>query len=297
MGISTRLYILEPDGALKRIPMRVVNGLVFGADAVPAYAGTSQRIVQVLIENEDGRPVQILDVTGSIWSFDADGKVDRSLRRAADKFFDAAYAEKAQDQAGRIVSLVPELKRRELEARYRWAVTQEIVDRIAADIWPGIYGPAPEIASVKGKALRRPPLSWQARDTLLEIGKNLDEIDRELLYLSEPGLRGLAFEAERTATTEHEALWRGVAGHARHRRAVLAAHRTGRGDWYAVVTSLRREQGRERVIDVADVRVNTQKEAIAAGARLMAEKAHWLGPDVRLSVVIVSALERRAAEG
>ena len=59
MPISTRLYVLEPDGALKRIPMRVVNGLVFGADSVPAYAGTSQRIVQVLVDNEDGRPVRL----------------------------------------------------------------------------------------------------------------------------------------------------------------------------------------------------------------------------------------------
>ena len=295
MGISSRLYILEPDGALKRVPMRVVNGLVFGADAVPAYAGSSQRVIQVLLENEDGRPVRILYVTGSIWAFDAAGKVDRRLRRAAGEWFDVAFAEKSQD-GGRVVSLVPELKRRELEARTRWTVTQDIVDRIAADIWPGIYGPAPEVGSVKGKAPRRPPLSWQARDTLLAIGKNLDEVNHELLFLSEPGLRGLAFEAERTATIEHAALWRGVAAHARRQRAILAAHRTGRGEWVAVVTSLRREQGRERVIDVVDARAKTQKEAIAAGAKLMAEKAHWLGPNVRLTVAIVSALEWRVVE-
>ena len=36
----------------------------------------------------------------------------------------------------------------------------------------------------------------------------------------------------------------------------------------------------------------TDRYAIAAGARLMADKAHWLAPDVRLSVAIVSALER-----
>ena len=154
-------------------------------------------------------------------------KVGRSLRRAAGEFFDAAYSRPDPDPAGRIVSLVPELKRRELEARYRWSVTQAIVDRIAADLWPGIYGPAPEVGSVKGKAPRRPPLPWQARDTLLRMGRHLDEIDRELLFLSEPSLRGLAFEAERTATTEHEALWRGIAGHARRQRAILTAHRTG----------------------------------------------------------------------
>ena len=63
-----------------------------------------------------------------------------------------------KDPAGRVVSLVPELKRRELEAKHRWSVTQDIVDPIAADIWPGVFGPAPEGGSVKGTAPRRPPL-------------------------------------------------------------------------------------------------------------------------------------------
>ena len=51
------------------------------------------------------------------------------------------------------------------------------------------------------------------------------------------------------------------------------------------------------MIDVADVHAKTQAEAIAAGAGLMAEKAHRLGPEVRLSVAIVSATEWRVVEG
>ena len=63
-----------------------------------------------------------------------------------------------------------------------------------------------------------------------------------------------------------------------------------------MVTSFCREQGRERVIDIADIRAKTQREAVAAGARLMAEKTHWLGSEVRLSVAIVSALEWRTVQ-
>ena len=65
-------------------------------------------------------------------------------------------------------------------------------------------------------------------------------------------------------------------------KRLASAHRTGRGEWYAVLTSFRREQGRERVIDVVDVKAKTQAEAIAAVAKLVAERANWLGPDMRL---------------
>ena len=58
------------------------------------------------------------------------------------------------------------------------------------------------------------------------------------MSLSEAGLRGFAFEAERHGSYEDEALWQGIAGHARRRRAILAARRTGRGEWYAVVRAV-----------------------------------------------------------
>ena len=50
------------------------------------------------------------------------------------------------------------------------------------------------------------------------------------------------------------------------------------------------------MIDVADVKARTQAEAIAAGATLMADEAHWLAPDVRLSAASVSVLDWRAVE-
>ena len=85
--------------------------------------------------------------------------------------------------------------------------------------------------------------------------------------------------------------------HARRRRAILAARRTGRGEWYAVVTAFRREDEHvERVIAEAHARAGSQREAVEAGRRLVAEKANWLGPDTRLHVVIYSALEWQPAE-
>ncbi len=64
MGISVRLYVFEESGAIKHVPQRVSYGLPFGEDAIPEYAGTRQRVAQVVLDNENGKPVRILDATG-----------------------------------------------------------------------------------------------------------------------------------------------------------------------------------------------------------------------------------------
>ena len=298
MGLSTRYYILQEDGALRRVARRVVEGLTFGTDAIPEYTGTRQRVAHVLVESEGGKPVRILDVTGSFWTFDAEGRIDVALRHAGTEWMNYAFSPASRRRTtGRVVDLVPELKRRELEARHRWSVTQDDVDRIAADIWPGVHGPASDITAVKGKAPRRPPLSWAAKDALIAIAPKLAGIDDQVTSLTEAGLRGFAFEAERHGSYEDAWLWMGVAEHARRRRAILAARRTGRGEWYAVVRAV--EDGayrRERVVAQAHAKAASQREAVEAGRRLATEKADWLGPDTRLHVVIVSALEWQPEE-
>jgi hypothetical protein len=54
--------------------------LAFGEDAIPEYAGTKQRIAEVIVENDGRKPVRILDAKGSYWDFDEEGKIHRSLQ-------------------------------------------------------------------------------------------------------------------------------------------------------------------------------------------------------------------------
>ena len=61
MAISSRLYIFDEGGAIKRVPRRIQDALVFGKDAIPEYASTRQRIAQVLVENENGKPTRVID--------------------------------------------------------------------------------------------------------------------------------------------------------------------------------------------------------------------------------------------
>lgn len=64
MGRTIRHFLFTDDGKIWRIPRRIVEALIFGKDAIPAYAGTTQRVLEVLIENEDGKPALIESATG-----------------------------------------------------------------------------------------------------------------------------------------------------------------------------------------------------------------------------------------
>ena len=298
MGISARFYLFPDDGSLRRIPKRISNELPHGNDAIPEYGNTRQRVAQVIVESDDGKPVRILDARGFHWTFDAEGRIDEDLRRSLGEHmdvFDAAERGKRM----RVVDLVPEIKKRELKARHEWTLTAEDLDRIAADIWPGVHGPAPEVTTVKGKAPRKPPLTHEGRWALERIQSHLNSVKTELGMLSERALKGLAFEAVRTGTWEDEALWTGVANEARRLEAVRAAHRTGKGEWYAVVELARAHRDLSHIwahVTVAQEKCSSRKEAVEAARRLMAEKVEWVGEDTEISVNVRSALEWRPEE-
>jgi hypothetical protein len=87
VGITSRSYIFDKDGALKRIPQRVLEALPFGQDAIPEYGGTRQRVATVIIENEGGKPVRILDAQGEFWTFDNEGRIDENLQQVGGEAF------------------------------------------------------------------------------------------------------------------------------------------------------------------------------------------------------------------
>ena len=130
---------------------------------------------------------------------------------------------------------MPEIKRKEQEAKENWTLTAEDLDRIAADLWPSVHGPADEVTSVKGTKPKRPPLTYEAKHALQRLVDNVIQINGILDGLTERALKGLAFEAVRSSTFQDEALWQGIADEAKRREQIRAAHRTGRGEWYAVL--------------------------------------------------------------
>ena len=110
---------------------------------------------------------------------------------------------------------------------------------------------------------------------LQRLNDHVNAIKRELSRLSERALKGLAFEAIRSSMWEDEALWRGVADEAKRQEAIRAAHRTGRGEWYAVVEVARAYSDLPDLweqVAVAHAKCASRKDAIKAGRLLMADK-------------------------
>jgi hypothetical protein len=292
MAISFRFYLFDDTSAIKRVPRRVTEGLTLGTDAIPEYARTRQRIAQVVVENEHGKPVRILDATGHFWTFDADGKITEGLQESSFAAMELAFAAEPK-RAGKVVDLRPDLKRKNYREKYRWDLTAEDLERITADLWPHLANAA-EVATVKGKASRRPPLTHEAKRAIDEIYSKLAGISTLLEDLSEPALKGFVFEAERVskAYSENSHIWSAVAREADQKREIKARHRTGKGTFYAVLRiwmSVGRYESRE--VNTISVRCDGKAAAIEAARRLLAQHAENFSDEISIEPEILSDLE------
>ena len=110
----------------------------------------------------------------------------------------------------------------------------------------------------------------------------MNAITGKLNGLSERSLKGLAFEAARTRTVQEEALYKGVAEEAKRLEAIRAAHRTGRGEWYAVVELARASRDYPHVweeVAVAHEKCSSRKAAV--DLRLMGRESPSLEEGTR----------------
>lgn len=292
MAISLRLYIFEESGAIKRIPRRIHDALTFGEDAIPEYAGTRQRVAQVLVENENGKPARIMDAKGSYWLFDKEGRIDQDLQNRMLSAMELAFSAPTNPKA-KVVDLRPELKRKKFKDEYRWDLTVEDLNRIAVDLWPSLAD-AGEVRTVKGKVPKRPPLTSEAEQVLSDIEEKVVFIDLALERLSEPALKGLAYEANQIAKTSGGtcSLWTAIGQQADRRREIKARHRTGKGVFFAVLHVWHEDNpdhGTE--VDALEVRCEGKKAAVEAARRLLAENAHRFSEDVTIEAEVVSDLE------
>lgn len=57
--------------------------LIHGRDAMPQYARTKQKVTDVIIELDDGKPVRIARADGTFLTFDDQGKIHNDLIASA----------------------------------------------------------------------------------------------------------------------------------------------------------------------------------------------------------------------
>lgn len=236
MGLSLRFYLF-PEGAKPlRISQRLLQGLIDGSDRAPEYAGTRQKILEVVLENDDGKPTRIVEATGGYWTFDEKGDIGQGLQEGLRDAMDMAFD--APRHTGVVVPLEPKRRRKELEERSRWAPTSADLDLIAADIWP--KGKVDRLKAAAGVVPRPPRVSFKAEIALKEASKDFFKIDYELDRLDVPDLKGFAYEARRRGKEEgHPELFGALALLADNLIARIKARNSKKGTWYAWVSLIR----------------------------------------------------------
>jgi hypothetical protein len=235
VGLSLRFYLF-PEGARPlRISQRLLQGLVDGTDRVPEYAGTRQKVLEAVLESDDGKPVRIVDANGGYWTFDDKGDIGQGLQDRLRDFMDIAFDER---HTGVVVPLEPKRRRKELKDRSSWSPTAADLDIVAADIWP--KGRADRLKAVAGVAPKPPRLTFEAEMALKEVSKDFFMMDYAIDRLDVPALKGFAFEARRRGREDgHPELFGALAQMADDRIARIKARNTKQGTWYAWVSLVR----------------------------------------------------------
>lgn len=295
MSISVRFYLFT-DAGMQRISQRVMNGLCDGEDAMPQFAETKQRVVNVVVELDNGKPSRILEATGSYLHFDKRGKVHESLVRGG---FEAMETYEALERSKRtapskVVDLSPKLNREKWEREHRWQPTAKDLDEVSADIWRKKKADSARVVQAKGASPTPPKMTFEASEAIREIQSHLSRVDFKLEGLSETALKGLAFEARSLAAKDlNNAIWLGVAEAADRRREILARYRTGKGIWYASIEMIYWETTGHsgRSARVVHEKCNSKKEAEEAARRLLAENAKYFSASTSVEADVLCDLE------
>jgi hypothetical protein len=291
MSRSVRCYLFSVDGLL-RISQRVMNGLCRGRDAMPQYAHTRQKIAAAIYELENGKPVRILTVEGSylIWILTSPGRFrTRGAFEAMQAYDDLENSNNAQQS--KVFDITPKLNREKWKRENRWTPNQQELDLIADDIFN--RRSAAPLKLAKAKAEKPPPLTYEAKEAIREIGTQLYSIASKLEGLSEQDLKGLNFAARHKRGDGLEQLWQGVANAADRRREILARYRTGRGVWYASIEFFKWEPHRYsgQSDTIAYKKCNSKKEAEGAARLLLAENAKYFTAENSVEARVVCDLE------
>jgi hypothetical protein len=165
MGLAVRFYLFSSDG-LQRISHRLMEGLAHGKDAMPQYAQSKQKIANVIVEMENGKPIRFSRVDGSFLTFDEAGQVHKDLVASGFAAMETYLALERVDQAatGKVVDLSPKLNREKWERENRCTPSKADLDAICDDIWKRKKAAAPKVVQAKGIAPKPPALTWEAKE-------------------------------------------------------------------------------------------------------------------------------------
>jgi predicted RNase H-like HicB family nuclease len=295
-----RCFLYESDGTLRRVPLRVADGLSRGSDRLPQYANQRLRGLWVVLWMEEGRPHLIDYIDPFIWPFDENGSAQANLARAAMTAWEARDARQRQHRArpGPVVDIKPEIAVRRWQEENRWVPTDDEIKRISAIIFPEMAdGPVERPRSVAGTAKRRLPMSFEATQALDECWSPAYNITSKIDRLSDKDLKAFIQGAERRfdpAEPVTTAFWKGVIGTAEMEIVVRKARKLTKGKWFAALEMFTEEPGERGVSSRSTIEFrecNGRAEAVAAAREMLVKHAALFDVGVSIEARLYPEIE------
>jgi hypothetical protein len=139
MGLSLRIFLVEDDDSLHRLPLARYERLLRGkaGERISQYAGKRIRYALVVVDLLDRRPVEIVHTEFSWLSLDSEGRLDRSGQedeiRLAMQSISSVLEE---DDSEQVVDARHRFAKKRYDHEYRWKPSRAIKAAIAAAIFP-----------------------------------------------------------------------------------------------------------------------------------------------------------------
>jgi len=134
MGRSLRIYFLEEDETVKKIPLSKFQRFYDGDPdtAFPDYAGKVVRCAMAHLELDNRQPVGIHYIDFMKLYIDTEGKRDQEKANEEYNLANSFLEGTAKDQEAKIVSIEPFLARKRLKEHFRWMPTESQISAVLA---------------------------------------------------------------------------------------------------------------------------------------------------------------------
>ena len=135
MGISLKIFLVDDDDSIERLPLTRYERLLRGEpeERLLQYAGKRVRYALVVVDLINRIPVEILRIEHSFLSFDSDGRLDLSDREKwARLALDLLPPLPTGNDILQVIDARHHFAKKRYDNEHRWAPSQKIVKAVVA---------------------------------------------------------------------------------------------------------------------------------------------------------------------
>jgi len=138
MGLSIRIFIVEDDDTIKRLPMIRFERLLNRDpnEKLSKYAGKRIRYALIVVDLVNRRPIEIVKNEFAYLNFDDEGRLEVSEHEQTESLaFDMLNFFTLEQQDKRVIDARHKFSKKRYFDKYRWEPTDEIIAAISEAIF------------------------------------------------------------------------------------------------------------------------------------------------------------------